>query len=147
MVRTHCAQGHVLTVANTYRVQGRRRCRVCCAAKIKAWRLAHRDDPQYKARRNESALRSYRRHRAVKTARVRQAQTGMSPAEYDQRFVAQDGLCAVCRTAAARVADHNHATKTVRGLLCARCNLFLGYIEKTPQLVGALLTYLQRWDS
>ncbi len=142
---TVCSKGHDLTEANTYRVQGRRRCRICCASKIKAWRFAHRSDPSYVARRNASATGSYRRHRAVFLARARAHRIGGAPEDFDRLLVEQGGLCAMCRTAAACVFDHNHTTGQRRSLLCNRCNLFLGYCEKTPALLTAAIVYLKRW--
>lgn len=38
--------------------------------------------------------------------------------------------------------DHDHATKRVRGLLCATCNLKLGFIEDT-ELVTRAMAYLK----
>lgn len=41
--------------------------------------------------------------------------------------------------------DHNHRTGKARGLLCAECNLGLGFLEKPRFLVRAL-RYLRRRD-
>lgn len=42
----------------------------------------------------------------------------------------QDGRCAVCKKSFPRLdVDHDHATGLVRGLLCRRCNLAVGFIE------------------
>jgi len=45
----------------------------------------------------------------------------------------QDGKCAICgkqfQTPFNARVDHNHRTGEVRGLLCHRCNVGLGYIE------------------
>ena len=48
-------------------------------------------------------------------------------------FDRQGGVCAICQRAkgiSRRLAvDHNHATGAVRGLLCAPCNQFIGYLR------------------
>lgn len=38
--------------------------------------------------------------------------------------------------------DHNHKTGKIRGLLCHRCNLVLGYIEDSFLLADKLMNYL-----
>lgn len=40
--------------------------------------------------------------------------------------------------------DHDHITGRVRGLLCQRCNLALGHLEDSPELIEKLLQYARR---
>ena len=82
--------------------------------------------------------------RAANAAACRKANTGFTQADWDARFIEQTGLCAVCRSAAATCADHNHLTKQKRGLLCHRCNLILGHIE--GPLYSGLIAYLGKWN-
>ena len=56
--------------------------------------------------------------------------------EYNRLLVAQDFKCAICAcelsldASGARPAiDHDHGTNEVRGILCHRCNIGLGYYE------------------
>ena len=42
------------------------------------------------------------------------------------------------------VVDHCHTTGKVRGMLCTRCNSFLGYLEKDKNLVPGLMDYLNK---
>ncbi len=58
-------------------------------------------------------------------------------------FEEQDGRCKMCRKAKSLVVDHDHQTGKVRGLLCSRCNVFLSYIENSPDLYSTALQYLQ----
>lgn len=64
---------------------------------------------------------------------------------------AQDGKCAICKTASwdkehkkfrRLVVDHDHKTGKVRGLLCANCNLVLGHAKDSVQLLAASIAYL-----
>jgi Recombination endonuclease VII len=42
----------------------------------------------------------------------------------------QEGKCAICKEPMERPnLDHNHKTGKIRGLLCPRCNLGLGFYE------------------
>lgn len=43
--------------------------------------------------------------------------------------------------------DHNHKTKQVRGIVCDRCNLIIGMIEKEPAIVSAVQEYLSIWNN
>lgn len=71
---------------------------------------------------------------------------GLTLAEYDEMLESQDGVCAICKEPCAtgrRLAvDHDHDTGTVRGLLCSRCNLGIGYLKNAVNLAQAI-TYLE----
>jgi hypothetical protein len=69
---------------------------------------------------------------------------GISVAEYDALLAKQGGVCAICRQHSKRrlCVDHCHLTGTVRGLLCDRCNLGLGYLKEDQASLVAALAYL-----
>ena len=58
---------------------------------------------------------------------------GISHEDWLEMWESQDGKCAICgkqfQTPFNARVDHNHRTGEVRGLLCHRCNVGLGYIE------------------
>lgn len=76
---------------------------------------------------------------------------GLTLEDYDRMLRAQNGVCAICSlpersksrngTIQPLAIDHDHETGQVRGLLCARCNAVLGWIE-TPGQLDAALDYL-----
>lgn len=74
---------------------------------------------------------------------------GLTLEQYDQMFEQQDGLCAVCRNIngdGRRLAiDHNHQTGKIRGLLCFRCNTWLGILENKEFTINAK-KYLREFD-
>lgn len=76
--------------------------------------------------------------------------------EYQAKFDAQDGVCAICKRPeklfdkrANRLrhlaVDHDHETGQVRDLLCASCNQAFGNMEENPDLIRALLEYGKKW--
>ena len=71
---------------------------------------------------------------------------GITIEQYDEMLAAQEGACAICRGTESGAprwqVDHDHQTGTVRGLLCNSCNLALGLLKDSPEIVGAALNYL-----
>ena len=58
--------------------------------------------------------------------------------------------CAICaKRHGMRVLhiDNNHETDQIRSLLCLRCNVMLGFIEKYPELIQPMIDYLEFWDN
>jgi hypothetical protein len=98
------------------------------------------------------------------SARLRQNLRGLygiSFEEYDRLRTAQDYRCAICnvheddswvggrppiegsRLSPNRLhVDHDHLTLAVRGLLCARCNIMIGYIEQSRERRARIEAYL-----
>lgn len=90
--------------------------------------------------------------RAVKNLHLR-AQYGISLEDYEYLVREQNGVCAICRKPeqAKRLGkvrilstDHDHSTLRVRGLLCAKCNSVLGYMNDDPALLRAAADYLEK---
>jgi hypothetical protein len=72
---------------------------------------------------------------------------GITPAQYDDMFDAQEGKCAICTRHQLEFkrrfdVDHNHDTGEVRGLLCHDCNRALGFLKDSPKNAEAALDYL-----
>lgn len=70
---------------------------------------------------------------------------GLSIDNYTQLFEAQEGLCAICQKTQKRklAVDHNHASGTVRALLCITCNLGLGAFSENTQSMRRATLYLR----
>lgn len=50
--------------------------------------------------------------------------------------------CDICGEQARTVFDHCHATGKFRGWLCERCNLTLGKVEDSTELLAKMISYL-----
>lgn len=69
---------------------------------------------------------------------------GMSVSAYTAMRTEQDGCCALCSTPDDRlVVDHDHATGSVRRLLCITCNAGLGSFKDTPWLLRLAAEYVE----
>lgn len=74
---------------------------------------------------------------------------GISIDTYNDMFLSQNGCCAICnihqKDLPKRLAvDHNHKTLIVRGLLCLKCNLAVGYLNENVQSALNLIQYLNK---
>jgi len=76
---------------------------------------------------------------------------GLTPEQFDQIMAKQGGVCAICKKESSKFCvDHDHSCcpgkgktcgKCVRGILCDRCNLMLGFIENS--LLEPALEYIK----
>ena len=71
---------------------------------------------------------------------------GITLEQYNQLFKNQNGVCAICGNKEERykhlMIDHNHKTNKVRGLVCTKCNLALGYMEDNIYKIQNMIKYL-----
>ena len=74
----------------------------------------------------------------------KQGIVGMTEERFQQMFLAQNGACKICGASRTRrlAVDHCHKTKQIRGLLCSRCNTWIGSLEKEPDLHAKAVAYL-----
>ncbi|MCH8066533.1 MAG: endonuclease VII domain-containing protein [Chloroflexi bacterium] len=72
---------------------------------------------------------------------------GLSLEEYDAILASQNNECAICgrlcQNGSRLVVDHDHASGTIRGLLCHNCNLVLGKLEDRPRWFENAAQYLR----
>ena len=74
---------------------------------------------------------------------------GISPEEYAKMLHAQGNSCFLCgrphgESMAERLCvDHNHDTGKIRGLLCRRCNVGIGYLQEDHELIRRTADYVE----
>lgn len=67
---------------------------------------------------------------------------------YNQMLVMQDSKCAICARHIDELpktldVDHCHTTGKVRGLLCGKCNMGIGYFQDNTKTINKALAYLE----
>ena len=66
---------------------------------------------------------------------------------WEDIFNAQGRCCAVCKSTDPRGkvwhTDHDHRTNKLRGILCAKCNLALGQVDDSVDVLKRLAQYLE----
>lgn len=79
---------------------------------------------------------------------------GMTIEQYNEMLESQNHLCSICQKPevvkhhstgkpSRLVVDHNHATNTVRGLLCTKCNKGIGLLGDDPENLIRAAEYLR----
>lgn len=124
------------------------RARIYCDRRCMGRATRHRrrlrpDWPEERARL--TAIEAERARRPeVKERRLRRLY-GLSYAEYQEMFAAQEGRCAICGQTQARdlVVDHCHDTGRVRALLCGPCNSAIGLLGEDPERIRRAARYIE----
>jgi hypothetical protein len=74
---------------------------------------------------------------------------GLTPELYVEMLSRQDFKCAICGTDKPSNkdiyfhVDHDHATNEIRGLLCLKCNMGLGYFNDNIKTLSNAIRYLR----
>jgi hypothetical protein len=76
---------------------------------------------------------------------------GITIEEYNDLFLKQGGKCAICSKhqsefKIALAVDHNHETKEIRGLLCFNCNMGIGRLQDSIELLKQAIVYLKSFS-
>lgn len=74
---------------------------------------------------------------------------GLTISQFDRLFSSQENRCAICKKAnpvkvqsSIWKIDHDHRTLKIRGILCGKCNLGLGYFRDDAILLTKAIAYL-----
>ena len=97
---------------------------------------------------NREEYRKYRKWSKLKY------QYGLSKEQYETMVKDQDGKCAICKkeekekdgqrgTALNLSVDHCHKTGKVRGLLCRQCNIGIGRLQESIEVLQSAIDYLK----
>jgi len=67
---------------------------------------------------------------------------------YNEMLIMQNNKCAICTRHIDELpktldVDHCHITGKVRGLLCGKCNMGIGYFQDNTETISRALTYLE----
>lgn len=73
----------------------------------------------------------------------------MSTCHAERRYFAKgDGVCAICKRPEtinkSLAVDHCHLTNTIRGLLCTNCNIALGKMGDSIEILKSAIAYLEK---
>lgn len=117
---------------NSRSLNGRVRvCDTCASSRSAArYRSVMTKDPTEIPRRSRDA---YLKHKY-----------GITQANYETMRDAQNNQCAVCQAAGIVLfVDHDHETGRIRSLLCNDCNLALGHVNDSIEVLRRLISYVE----
>ena len=111
-----------------------------------------------KSRRYYSDNRPARRvyHQIISKPKRRLNRYTLSPEAYDELFISQEGSCAICKKKDVNLSiDHDHdccgygysCGFCIRGLLCNRCNLGLGGLQDSLNVILNAADYLMSYQN
>ncbi len=153
-----CKRGHSLAETRIV-TPGRTQCRLCMREAVKKYQRSHPVTSEQNRARYEKKLgrqvRTVWGHYSAdpKTYMFRRKLEkfyGITLEQYNEMVEAQGGRCAICNKKPAGTShvsrrlcvDHDHDTGFVRGLLCHQCNVTIGMIEDSPELLDRMRRYL-----
>lgn len=135
-----CKYGHVCQRSTKYKY-----CLKCNEINPKAWRAQNPGYQKDWKTKNPDKRKLTSRKNKIK-------QFGLSYEEFIIIYNQQEGCCACCgieenQQARKLSVDHCHETNEVRGLLCTRCNIGLGYFKDNCDLLYKAIAYLKRHET
>ena len=115
---------------------------------------------KYDHKNREERLAYQREYRATIPDQIRgghlKKKFGIDLGQYQEMFVAQKGVCAICeqketRTRNGKVkwlaVDHDHVTGANRELLCTDCNVMIGHAKEDINTLIRAIAYLRKHKS
>lgn len=121
------------------------RCKDCASASAVRWRKAH---PERVRELNGIAVHRHRR-RHLNMSYCRRMGLQFTEADFQAMWISQDHKCAICGQRPTPFnkkrfpIDHDHATGQIRAIVCHKCNLLVGILEKDPGLVQKAQAYIR----
>ena len=112
--------------------------------KVKEW---HKKWAKNNKEHVNNYLRQWRKDNPEKEkGRTLRESHNLSYENWLKMWEVQNGKCLICGKKFTKPSDacvdHNHKTGNIRGLLCSKCNLGLGFFKDNPKLTAKATEYL-----
>lgn len=113
---------------------------------VRAYHQRYREAHRAKAAEYQRSYRELNKERLLEQKRrsARQRNYNLTHEQFTQALLNQNGVCKLCSQSLSEQTanvDHCHRTRRIRGILCTRCNMTLGFLEKARDRIPALLDY------
>lgn len=129
-------------------------CKVCVTLKIYAWRKKNPEkwrnymiSNTRKAKANGSFFKRASLHPARRAMYRMKHRYGLTQEQFTEMLKKQKKRCAICLKRLRPdhrdyAVDHCHKTKVIRGILCHKCNMGIGFLKDDPSLFIRACEYL-----
>ena len=100
---------------------------------------------KYRETHREKLVAHQKEYRKAHREEILMKKYRLTIENYDKMLVAQNGVCAICGHPPnwrCLSVDHNHITGNVRGLLCSNCNMMLGLVDDSIEILRSAIEYL-----
>lgn len=132
-------------------VEYQRNNREAYRARQKRWRAANPEATRSYVRTYKACLDPEKKQAKLERGKDRyiERKYGLTRAQWNALYAAQDGVCALCRIPGRTgrhsklVVDHCHETGRIRGLLCGPCNVALGIFGDTEAALKRVFDYVR----
>lgn len=106
------------------------------------------DNKRIHKRRKTTKIWEKNNPETIRAKRLRKY--GLTTSQYDSMLECQNDRCAICNRHKSEFkkplyVDHRHSDKTVRGLLCMKCNCAISFLDDNPNLLDAAAFYLRSY--
>jgi len=123
-------------------------CTVCDREKKREWR-AENPEKVKKQNKKSNSKRTTEQHRKSDLRK----KYGMTLEDFETMIAKQGHLCAICSTDLSELntknvhIDHCHTNGHVRGILCRKCNVGLGFFMDNKENLRSAIEYLEANDA
>ena len=112
------------------------------------YRIDHKE--QYRNYSRQWYQRNKKKVAAIRRKHKIEIKYGITLEEYDRMYNQQDGKCAICHTHQKKLirrlsVDHNHLDNKIRGLLCDKCNVGIGFFDDNTKLLQKAINYINKY--
>jgi len=133
------------------------KCKKCHQQQRKERYITNRKSELEQCRMYREANREYLTSQTTKDKRKNSylfKKYGITLEQYNIMIKNQNNTCCICKdvsrqdvrqdTIVALAVDHNHQTGAIRGLLCSKCNVGLGYLKDSISIISKGIVYLSK---
>jgi hypothetical protein len=99
----------------------------------------------HKEKSNESSRNYYNKNKEKELDRIRFKKYGITGDLFREILERQGEKCPICGKVLTKnpSVDHDHITGKIRGLICNSCNLTIGIVGESPEILRNIAKYLE----
>ena len=113
---------------------------------LEYYKQYRKNHPEKTKKYDKEYQKQWRKNHPKKMMEKKLKKYNLSHEDWLEMWESQDERCAICGKSfdkpSGAYIDHNHETGEIRGLLCNKCNLGIGFLNDDPELTMNATRYL-----